>query len=90
MIERSNPQQFAAQINALLNRPDAAPLLPTIQRPTLVLCGRDDAWSPPAQHEAMQAVIPNASLCIVEHCGHMCTMEQPQALNEALADWLRS
>jgi len=89
MIERSNPQQFAAQINALLTRPDAAPLLPTIQCPTLVLCGRDDAWSPPAQHEAMQAAIPNASLCIVEHCGHMCTMEQPQALNDALAVWLR-
>jgi pimeloyl-ACP methyl ester carboxylesterase len=88
MIERSNPEQFAAQINALLTRPDAAPVLPTIQCPTLVLCGREDAWSPPAQHEAMQAAIPNASLCIVEHCGHMCTMEQPQALNEALALWL--
>jgi pimeloyl-ACP methyl ester carboxylesterase len=58
-------------------------------QPTLVLCGRDDDWSPPAQHEAMQAAIPNASLSIVEHCGHMCTMEQPQALNDALAAWLR-
>jgi len=89
MIERSNPDQFAAQINALLTRPDAASLLPTIQCPTLVLCGREDAWSPPAQHEAMQAAIPNASLNIIEHCGHMCTMEQPQALNDALAAWMR-
>jgi len=89
MIERSNPDQFAAQINALLTRPDAAPVLPTIQCPTLVLCGRDDAWSPPAQHEAMCAAIAGATLSIVEHCGHMCTMEQPQALNDALAAWLR-
>ena len=89
MIERSSPEQFAAQINALLNRPDAAALLSTIVCPTLVLCGRDDAWSPPAQHEAMQAAIPNASLSIIEHCGHMCTMEQPQAVTEALAAWLR-
>jgi pimeloyl-ACP methyl ester carboxylesterase len=88
MIERSNPAQFAAQINALLTRPDAAPLLPAIQCPTLVLCGRDDAWSPPAQHEAMQAVIPGATLSIIEHCGHMCTMEQPQAVNAAMAAWL--
>lgn len=88
MIERSNPAQFAAQINALLTRPDAAPLLPTIQCPTLVLCGRDDAWSPPAQHEAMQALIPGATLSIIEHCGHMCTMEQPQAVNAAMAAWL--
>ena len=89
MIERSNPAQFAAQINALLTRPDAAPVLPTIQCPTLVLCGRDDAWSPPAQHEAMRDAIAGAELCIIEHCGHMCTMEQPQALNDALAAWLR-
>ena len=89
MLERSNPEQFAAQINALLNRPDAGALLPTIKCPTLVLCGREDSWATPAQHEAMHAAIPHATLRIVEHCGHMCTMEQPQALSEALAAWLK-
>lgn len=88
MLERSSPQQFAAQINALLTRRDAAPQLPGIQCPTLVLCGREDGWSTPAQHEAMQAAIPGATLRIIEHSGHMVTMEQPQALNEALTAWL--
>jgi pimeloyl-ACP methyl ester carboxylesterase len=90
MLERSNPDQFAAQINALLNRLDAGALLPTIKCPTLVLCGREDTWATPAQHEAMHAAIPHSTLRIVEHCGHMCTMEQPQALSEALAVWLRA
>ena len=89
MLERSNPAQFAAQINALLARRDAAPQLAGLACPTLVLCGRDDAWSPPAQHETMQAAIPGATLSIIEHCGHMCTMEQAQAVTEALALWLR-
>lgn len=89
MLARGSAEQYAAQINALLTRPDAAPLLPTIACPTLVLTGREDAWSGPAQHETMAAAIPNATLAIVEHCGHMCTMEQPQAVNEALAAWLR-
>jgi pimeloyl-ACP methyl ester carboxylesterase len=89
MLERSNPRQFAAQIQALLTRRDAAPQLPGIDCPTLVLCGRDDAWSPPAQHEAMQAAIPGATLTVIEHCGHMCTMEQPQAVGSALAAWLQ-
>jgi len=89
MLERGSAEQFAAQINALLNRPDAAPLLPSIQCPTLVLTGRDDTWSGPAQHQAMQAAIPGATLTIVEHCGHMCTLEQPQAVSAALAGWLR-
>jgi pimeloyl-ACP methyl ester carboxylesterase len=89
MFDRGSAAQYAAQINALLNRPDAAPLLPGIQCPTLVLTGRDDAWSGPAQHQAMATAIPGAQLVIVEHCGHMCTMEQPQAVSAALADWLR-
>lgn len=90
MIERSNPEQFAAQINALLNRRDAAPQLARIACPTLVLCGREDAWSTPAQHEAMHAAIPGATLCIIPDCGHMCTMEQPKAVSDALAAWLHT
>jgi pimeloyl-ACP methyl ester carboxylesterase len=89
MFERGSAAQYAAQIHALLNRPDAAPLLPTVQCPTLVLTGRDDAWSGPAQHQTMAAAIPGARLVIVEHCGHMCTLEQPQAVSAALAAWLR-
>jgi pimeloyl-ACP methyl ester carboxylesterase len=89
MFDRGSAAQYAAQINALLHRPDAAPLLPGIQCPTLVLTGRDDAWSGPAQHQAMATAIPVAQLVIVEHSGHMCTMEQPQVVSEALSDWLR-
>lgn len=88
LLERSSPEQFAAQINALLNRPDASALLPSISCPTLVLCGREDSWSPPAQHEIMRDAISSAELCIIERCGHMSTLEQPQAVNAALANWL--
>ncbi len=88
MLERSCPEQFAAQIKALLERPDAAPVLSDIRCPTLVLCGREDAWSTPAQHQVMSSQIPGAALCIVEHCGHMATLEQPQRVSEALAKWL--
>jgi len=89
MFDRGGAAQYAAQINALLTRPDAAPLLPGITCPTLVLTGRQDAWSGPAQHEAMAAAIPGAQLVIVEDSGHMTTMEQPQAVSAALAAWLR-
>ena len=88
LLERSSPAQFAAQINALLTRPDASRLLPGITCPTLLLCGREDLWSTPAQHERMWEAIAGAELCIVERCGHMCTLEQPQAVNAALAAWL--
>ncbi|MBX3608153.1 MAG: alpha/beta hydrolase [Piscinibacter sp.] len=88
MFERHTPVQFAAQIEALLARPDATALLGQIRCPTLLLCGREDGWSPPARHEFMHAHIAGASLTILEQCGHMSTMEQPQAVTAALADWL--
>lgn len=88
MIARATPEIFAAQIRALLARPDAAPLLAAIRCPTLVLCGRDDAWSPPSRHEFMHERVAGSRLVVVEHCGHMSTMERPDAVTTALAGWL--
>lgn len=88
MIERRTPQVFEAQISALLARPDARELLPRITCPTLLLCGRQDAWSPPARHEHMHALLPGSRLVRVENSGHMTTMEQPAAVSAALHDWL--
>ena len=60
MVLRATPAQHHRQIKALLDRPDARPLLPTITCPTLVMVGRQDRWSPLAQHEEMAAAIPGA------------------------------
>ncbi|MDR3370241.1 alpha/beta hydrolase [Rhodoferax sp.] len=88
MLECSSPEQFSAQINALLTRPDAAPGLSAITCPTLVLTGEHDVWSPPAQHAAMAQVIASAQLCIVPHSGHMSTLEQPEAVSSAMRQWM--
>jgi pimeloyl-ACP methyl ester carboxylesterase len=92
MIARRTPALFEAQIRALLTRPDASALLAHITCPTLVLCGREDAWNPPAGHELMRDALRNAAggarLVVVPHSGHMVTMEQPDAVNRAMRDWL--
>lgn len=89
MFERATPEKFEAQIRALLAREDRTALLPTLRVPTLVLCGREDAWSPPSRHEAMAAAIPGSTLVVVPDCGHMCTMEQPAAVTAALVAWIK-
>jgi pimeloyl-ACP methyl ester carboxylesterase len=88
MICRSTPDDFAGQQRALLDRADAEPLLPGITCPTLVACGRHDAWAPVAQHEAIAAAVPGARLEIVEGAGHMLPVEKPDDLNRLLIDWL--
>lgn len=79
---------FDAQIAALLGRPEVASLLPQITCPTLVMTGELDAWSPPAQHQEIAAAIPDSTLVIVAGAGHMLPLEAPQAVNNAIADWL--
>ena len=88
MIERSHPDQFAAQIHALLGRPDATGQLSDVRCPTLVLCGRQDTWSPLARHEIMASLIPGSVLSVIEHSGHMSPMERPQAVADAMRAWL--
>ena len=89
MFERRTPDDFAAQIEALLARPDATASLRAIAGPTLVLCGREDGWSPPRQHEEMAALIPEATLAVIDRCGHMAPMERPREVAQAMLAWLR-
>ena len=88
MIERKTPAIFEAQIHALLNRLDAAEVLAAVRVPLLVLCGRDDAWSPLHWHEQMAQTIPGARLVAIDQCGHMATMERPAEVSAALLEWL--
>ena len=88
MFERRSPEVFEAQIQALLQRPDATPLLASVTCPTLLLTGEHDAWSPPEQHRQMQQAIPGAQLVVVPQCGHMSTLEAPASVSAALAGWL--
>jgi pimeloyl-ACP methyl ester carboxylesterase len=88
MFARQSVAKYAAQINALLNRTELFPVLKTITCPTLVLCGREDASATLAVHEDMMTALPNASLVVVEHCGHMSMLEQPDAVTAAMQCWL--
>jgi pimeloyl-ACP methyl ester carboxylesterase len=87
MLARKPVETFLGQINALLGRPDATPVLAAIRCPTLVLCGREDAWAVLDVHRDMAARIANARLVAIENCGHMATMERPEAVTAALAEW---
>lgn len=88
MLARSSPEQMAAQQHALLNRPDATPVLAEVRVPTLVLTGEDDAWSGPVQHRAIHEAIAGSTLSIVPGAAHMSTWEQPALVSQALSNWL--
>jgi pimeloyl-ACP methyl ester carboxylesterase len=80
---------FKRQEAALIGRTDNRRLLASIRCPTLVLVGREDALTPVEQHREIADAIPGAKLEIVPDCGHLSTLEQPEAVSRALRAWLR-
>jgi pimeloyl-ACP methyl ester carboxylesterase len=90
MFGRKSPDIFAAQIKALLNRPDATAALVAIDCPSLVLCGREDAWAQLRGHREIAALIPQSKLVVIENCGHMAPMERPEEVTAAISEWLEN
>ena len=89
MVARMSPEIYAAQTRALLTRPDATEVLRSVACPTLILCGRQDGWSPPERHERMAELLPQPPLLrFIDDCGHMSMMEQPDAVLAAMRAWL--
>ena len=82
-------EAYVRQQRAILTRADSRPLLGSITCPALVLVGEQDALTPPFLSEEMAAGIPGARLVKVPHCGHLSTLEQPDAVNAALVEWMR-
>lgn len=62
--------------------------LPGIRCPTLVLCGEEDALKPVPYSRAIAERIPGAELVVVPGAGHAVAIEQADAVNAALLDFL--
>ncbi len=88
MARRLGPDVFTAQSRALQTRPDQQDTLRRVRVPSLILCGEHDALCPLHRHELMAHLIPDARLVVVPGAGHLPTLEQPDAVNSAMQDWL--
>ena len=88
MAETVGREGFIRQQQAIMTRPDSRRDLGLIHCPTLVLCGRQDALTPPQVHADMAAAIPDAALVVVEDSGHLAPLEQPQAVSAVFRYWL--
>src|SRR3954470_22910679 len=88
MAAETGPEVFARQLRAIMGRRDSRPMLPAIRAPTLIVVGDADELTPPEQAREMAGLIPAAALLVVPRCGHLSTLERPQAVNAALAIWV--
>jgi pimeloyl-ACP methyl ester carboxylesterase len=88
-IAAAPPAGVAAAQRGMAERPDRTHLLPHIGVPTLVVVGEEDEITPPAESVVLRDRIPGARLVTVAGAGHLSSLEQPEAWNAALREFLR-
>jgi pimeloyl-ACP methyl ester carboxylesterase len=90
MMLGTSPEGAAAALRAMAARRDQTDLLPSINVPTLIVVGSEDAITPPADAEAMSTKIEGSRLFVVEGAGHLSNVERPDEFNLALVEFLRA
>lgn len=89
MAAETGVAAFLRQQQAIIGRPDLRPGLGAIRCPTLVLVGAGDEATPPELAREIAAGIPGSRLVVIAESGHLSTLEQPEAVTQALLEWLR-
>ncbi|WP_375599483.1 alpha/beta fold hydrolase [Devosia sp. Naph2] len=89
MAMRVGTDTYLRQQAAIMARIDSRPFLRDIGVPTLVGVGAEDKLIPLPLSEEMAGLIPSAELTIFPNAGHVPTLENPEAVAEAMNAWLR-
>ncbi|MBI5278539.1 MAG: alpha/beta fold hydrolase [Burkholderiales bacterium] len=83
-------EQLIRQNRAVIVRPDARVHLGGVRCPTLVMCGDADQLTPSVCSQEIASLVAGARFVQVPQCGHMLTMEQPDAVNREVRQWFAS
>lgn len=87
---RSLPRRIVGPVGGVIGRAGIIDELKYIRCPTLVLTGDEDHTTPPAQAQRIASQIAGARLVQLAGCGHSSTIEAPEAVNRAIAEFLAS
>ncbi len=88
ILESASAEGVVAALGAMARRGDASDLLARIEVPTLVVVGREDAITPPADAERMRNAIPGAELAVIDGAAHLSNFERPDEFNRIAAAFL--
>ena len=84
MAETVGHHNFVLQQQAISNRIDHRPHLPSYTGPSCVVCGDIDELTPPELSVEMAELLPNCDLKLIEATGHLSTMEAPKVCLAAM------
>ena len=88
MIRAASTAGVAGSARGMALRRDQSDMLGGIAVPTLIVVGDQDAITPSADAETMNAAISNSTLVIIEGASHLSNLDKPDNFNRALIDFL--
>ena len=89
-IVARQPAEAVAQASvAMSTRADSTADLASIDVPTAIVVGADDAITPPDLSRAMADRIRSATLTVIPDAGHLSNMDAPDDFDRALRDLVR-
>lgn len=86
MLLRQDPEGYARCCEAVAEAVGAP--LGEIRCPVLFISGSDDTVSTPAVAQKMVPELKQATVIVLEKCGHWMTLERPSEVNTALLEFL--
>jgi pimeloyl-ACP methyl ester carboxylesterase len=86
---RIDPEILHGDFSAC-NDLDIAEAVAGIKVPVLAVCGAEDKMTPPSLSQTIADRIPGARLSLIEGAGHFVMIENPEAFNAALTDFVGS
>lgn len=86
-LQRLRPVSYIKAIEAIMDF-DGSDILAGIDVPVHLIAGSDDKVTPLSTMQVMCQRIPGAGLSILENSGHLSNLEQPEAFNAILQDFL--
>jgi pimeloyl-ACP methyl ester carboxylesterase len=87
MSDTVGEEALDAQLSLQATRVDERPALGRITCPTLIISARDDTLCSPERHVEIRDRISGSALLTLEQCGHLSTLERPDAVGAALRRW---
>lgn len=82
------PEFVAKRAIVSLNESDTRDELKSIDLPTLVICGKEDRITPPAQSQELAQGISGARLVLIDGAGHFPMLEKPEIFNRELRQFI--
>jgi len=88
MMSSASADGIVGALQAMMDRPDSTGTLATIDVPTVVVTGDEDAIIPIEEARVLHAGIRGSSLEVIAGAGHLSNLERPAAFNHILSEFL--